>query len=105
MEGRGGEFGYEIKIKNEIWRRIRKCDKIKIKSGGRCGDRPAPENVKSGGACNHSRHCQRWYDSLPNMTKHLICYGNIKIVKIPLNRKKGVYNRAKVWYYIIVGRR
>lgn len=72
-----------------------------MKSGGKCGDPAGLENVKSGNACNRIPHCYGWYDSLPNMTGHLNCYGNIKIVTNSLNRKKGVANRVNLCYYII----
>lgn len=62
-------------------RRIRKMENL-VKP------ETTPAIVGNGIDSCHILHCIKWGNILPFMTRSPICYGNVKIVAIPLNRKK-----------------
>lgn len=78
-------------------RRIRKMENL-VKP------ETTPAIVGNGIDSCHILHCIKWGNILPFMTRSPICYGNIKIVTILLNRKKGVYKWWKVWYHLRRGK-
>ena len=77
-------------------RRIRKMENL-VKP------ETTPAIVGNGIDSCHILHCIKWGNILPFMTRSPICYGNVKIVAIPLNRKNGLAFSENMSIMIDVG--